>query len=162
VQLAAALSSLHLRTALVPRTAVRRRQRVQICGAARILAALGVRVRVIGPPTPWPRHRPGRLVVADDVGWLGGLALVTGVPRGIAGWRAVCDRVLPGPAAAPDTQGDAAVACPVAVRYRTDAGPLDVAPRTVAEIVAARGLVVEVHLLPALDLSAGALEPAAA
>jgi hypothetical protein len=131
---------------------------VQVCGAARILTALGVRVQVIAPATPWPRHRPCRLAVGDDVGRLGGLALVTGVPRTTAGWRAVCDRVLPSrPSSAdavdPDAVDPDAVACPVVIRYRTDAGPLDRPPGSLAEIVALRGLVVEVHLLPALDLS---------
>ncbi len=96
LRVAAALAHLHVRTVLVPPTSARRRQRVQICGAARILTALGVRVRVVGPATPWPRHRPCRLVVADDAGWLGGLALLTSVPRTTLGWRDVCARVLPG------------------------------------------------------------------
>ncbi|WP_222264584.1 lysophospholipid acyltransferase family protein [Modestobacter marinus] len=49
--------------------------------------------------------------------------------------------------------------CPVAVRYRADggapAGPLADGPlwRSVAQVVATRGLVVEVHLLPALEPS---------
>src|SRR5688572_22169671 len=66
LQLATSLASLHVRTVLMPETSIRRRQRVQVCGAARILTALGVRVRVVGPRTAWPRHRPCRLVVADD------------------------------------------------------------------------------------------------
>nr|WP_281372143.1 lysophospholipid acyltransferase family protein [Modestobacter versicolor] len=54
----------------------------------------------------------------------------------------------------------AAPVCPVAVRYRVDGGAASAVaaylggeplPRTLARIVAARGLVVEVHLLPALD-----------
>ena len=42
-----------------------------------------------------------------------------------------------------------AVPCPVSIRYRTAAGHLadDELPRTVADVVAARDLVVEVHLL---------------
>ena len=152
LNLAAALAGLHLRTAFVPETSTRRRQRVQLCGAARVLTALGVRVRVVGPPTPWPRHRPCRLVVGDDAGWLAGLALVTSVPRTTAGWRAVCAQVLPGTTAGEVSSDDDAVACPVTFRYRSDDGPLDRPPRTVAEIVATPGLVVEVHLLPALDL----------
>ena len=159
LRVAAALASLHVRTALVPETAIRRRQRVQICGAARILTALGVRVRVVGPPVPWPRHRPCRLVVGDDVGWLGGLALVTSVPRTTPGWRAVCGRVLPGSSTAWDVVDGDAVLCPVTFRYRTDAGLLDLPPRTLSEIVATRGLVVEVHLLPALDLTARTAVP---
>jgi hypothetical protein len=153
LQVAAAFAGLHLRTTFVPETSIRRRQRVQICGAARILTALGVRVRVVGPPTPWPRHRPCRLVVGDDAGWLAGLALVTSVPRTTAGWRAVCAQVLPGTTAGELRPDDDAVACPVTFRYRSDDGPLDRPPRTVAEIVATPGLVVEVHLLQALDLA---------
>jgi hypothetical protein len=161
LRLAAALACLQAHAALVPRTSTRRRQRLQICAAARVLTALGVRVRVIGPRTPWPRHRPCRLVAADDVGWLGDLALVTSVPRTAAGWRAACGRALlrGGRSSAPDLGRPDAVACPVAVRYRTEAGPLDRAPRTLAEIVAVRGLVVEVHLLPALDHAADAVRP---
>jgi 1-acyl-sn-glycerol-3-phosphate acyltransferase len=54
----------------------------------------------------------------------------------------------------------AAPVCPVAVRYRVDGGLTSTAAasltgeprwRSVARVVAARGLVVEVHLLPALD-----------
>jgi hypothetical protein len=152
LRLAAALAALHLRTVLVPETSTRRRQRVLICGAARILTALGVRVRVVGPRTPWPRSRPCRLVLADDAGWLADLAVVTTVPRATEGWPAACDRALPGAGPAGPESADA-VACPVTFRYRTDDGLLDRAPRTVAEIVAARGLVVEVHVLPALDLA---------
>ena len=167
LRLAAALASLRVRTALVPEASLRRRQRVQVCGAARILTALGVRVRVVGPRTAWPRHRPCRLVVADDAGWLGTMALITTVPRTTEGWEDACRRALPGVGRAlvADRGTSDAVACPVAFRYRTDEGLLDRTPRSVAEIVAARGLVVEVHLLPALDLAAtmprAALAPAA-
>jgi hypothetical protein len=44
------------------------------------------------------------------------------------------------------------VACPVVLRYRTAAGYLAAAeiPRTLAGVMAARELVVEVHRLPAL------------
>jgi hypothetical protein len=151
LRLAATLAGLHVRTALVPEIAVRRRQRILVCGAARILTALGVRVRVVGPPTPWPTRRPTQLLVGDDLGWLGGLAVVTGVPRTTGGWRAVCAQVLPGTPVAENRGELVGVRCPAVVRYRTDAGPLDRAPATLAEIVAARGLVVEVHLLAPLD-----------
>ena len=167
LQLATSLASLHVRTVLVPETSIRRRQRVQVCGAARILTALGVRVRVVGPRTAWPRHRPCRLVVADDAGWLATMALITTVPRTIEGWEEACSRALPGVGRrlVADRGTADAVACPVAFRYRTDGGLLDRPPRTLAEIVATRGLVVEVHLLPALDMSAAlpraALAPAA-
>jgi hypothetical protein len=159
LRLASTLASLYVRTALVPETAVRRRQRIQICGAARILTALGVRVQVISSRTPWPTARPGRLVVSDDVGWLGGLALVTSVPRTTTGWRAICGQVLPGAPAEADPGDREDVLCPVVVRYRTDAGPLEHAPAALAEMVAASGLVIEVHLLPAIDASSGSLRP---
>lgn len=167
LRLAAALASLRLHTALVPETSIRRRQRIQVCAAARILTALGVRVRVVGPRTAWPRHRPCRLVVADDAGWLATMALITTVPRTAEGWEEACGRALPGVARrlVPDRGVADAVACPVAFRYRTDEGLLDRPPRTLSEIVSTRGLVVEVHVLPALDLAAdlprAALAPAA-
>lgn len=167
LRLAAALANLHMRTLLVPETSIRRRQRVQVCGAARILTALGARVRVVGPRTAWPRDRACRLVVDDDAGWVATLALITTVPRTTEGWESACRRALPRVRIPGDRdRGTAdAVACPVAFRYRADGRLLDRPPRTLAEILATRGLVVEVHLLPALDLSAdlprAALAPAA-
>jgi hypothetical protein len=153
LQLAAALAGLHVRSALVPPQATRRRQRLQVCGAARVLTALGVRVQVVPPAVPWPRTG-GRLLLDHDApGWLGDLALVTAVPRTTVGWADVCRRVLPGAPVEPaGTTPDSAI-CPVTLGYRTDAGPLGRAPRGVAEIVALRGLVVEVRLLPAVDAS---------
>jgi hypothetical protein len=153
LQLAATLAGLHVRTALVPPHATRRRQRLQVCGAARVLTALGVRVRVVPPTTPWPRTGGRLLLDRDAPGWLGDLALVTAVPRTTGGWAAVCRRVLPGAAVEPAGPHADSVICPVAVTYRTDAGPLDRAPRDVSEIVALRGLVVEVRLLSAVDAS---------
>jgi hypothetical protein len=157
LRLAAALAALQLRVALAPDRSSRRRQRVDVCGAARILTALGVRVRVVAPRTPWPRGRACRLVVADDTGWLGDLALVTAVPRGAEGWQAACRRALPwrGPATGEEPAAPDAVACPVALRYRAGGFPLDRPPRTLPEVLAARDLVVEVHLLPPLDLAGG-------
>lgn len=154
LRLAAALANLHVRTVLVPETSIRRRQRVQVCGAARILTALGVRVRVVGPRTAWPRHRACRLVVADDAGWLATMALITTVPRTTEGWDEACRRALPRVRTTVGRGSADAVACPVAFRYRADGRLLDRPPQTLAEIVAIRGLVVEVHVLPALDLSA--------
>lgn len=152
LQLAATLAGLHVRTALVPPHATRRRQRLQVCGAARVLTALGVRVQVVPPAVPWPRTG-GRLLLDGDPGWLGDLALVTAVPRTTAGWAAVCRRVLPGAPTGPAGGAGSAI-CPVTLAYRTDAGPLGRAPRDVPEIVALRGLVVEVRLLPAAGASA--------
>jgi|tagenome__1003787_1003787.scaffolds.fasta_scaffold20986946_3 hypothetical protein len=104
------------------------RSRLELNSAARTLTALGVRVQVIPPPAPWPRA--GRRVVADRHGWLADLAVVTAFLAGSS-------------APAPE------VVCPVAVRFRTDAGPLDDVPRTVADVVALPGLVVEVRCLAA-------------
>ena len=98
-----------------------------------------VRVQVVGAAVPWPRL--GRVVVSDHTGWLGDLALSTAVPgTPVLGRDAA--RVLP----------VGSVACPVVLRYRTAAGylPAGEIPRTLAEITAARDLVVEVHRLPAL------------
>jgi hypothetical protein len=119
-----------LRTALAP-PSPGRRSRLELNSAARTLTALGVRVRVTPPPAPWPRA--GRRVVADQSGWLADLAVVTAV---LAGSSAPAPEVL----------------CPVEVRFRTDAGPLAPAdvPRTVADVVATHGLVVEVRCLPAV------------
>jgi hypothetical protein len=151
LHLAATLAGIRARAALVPEGSLRRRQRTQVCGAARILTALGVRVRVVQPATPWPRSRP-HLLVAADVGWLGELALLTAVPRTTHGWTALGDRALPTRCHARAVPAPAdAVLCPVAVHVRAEGRSLDHPPRTLAEVLAARELVVEVHLLPALD-----------
>ena len=42
---------------------------------------------------------------------------------------------------------DDALPCPVTVAYRTEDGPLPAPPRTLAEVIAIRGLVIEVRLL---------------
>ena len=149
LRLAATLIGNAVRGVFVSPGPSRRRQRLQVCSAARLLTALDVRTQVFAPTTPWPRHRPSRLELGADVGWLGDLALVTAVPKWTGGWAEVADRALSGRRAEPAVLLDA-VPCPVAVRYRCDAGPLDRPPATLAEIAAARGLVVEVHLLPAL------------
>lgn len=128
-QLTATLAAASVRGALVPARSARARRRSQVCRAARILTALGVRVQVVQPPSPWPRG--DRFVVSDSVNWLGDLALITAVPG------------VPLGASSPD-----AVACPAAIRYRTPAGYLtaEQIPRTPAGVVALEGLVVEVHL----------------
>jgi hypothetical protein len=129
LRLARTVVSLSVRSRLLP-ASERRRQRLRVCGAADTLTALGVRVQVFPPPTPWPRT--GRLVISDHVGRLGDLALSTTF-RG-----------------ARDRDGD--VICPVAVRYRVEGRPghlaADRVPQTTAAIVAMRGLMVEVHCLP--------------
>jgi hypothetical protein len=123
--------SVSVRSRLLP-ASERRRQRLRVCAAADTLSALGVRVQVLPPSTPWPRT--GRLVISDHVGRLGDLALSTT----FRGTR--------------DGDGDGDVICPVAVRYRVEGRPdhlaADRVPQTTAAIVAMRGLVVEVHCLP--------------
>jgi hypothetical protein len=152
LRLAATLAGARLRMAVVPGCAARRRQSIQLCSAARILTALGVRVRVVQSGTPWPRHRPLRLVTAADPGWLGDLALLTAVPRTTSGWSVVAARAVPSPVAAtvPAAPADAAL-CPVAVRFRDGDRLLDGVPRRLSDVVAVRDLTVEVELLPALD-----------
>ncbi|SNR46163.1 hypothetical protein [Blastococcus mobilis] len=147
----ATLAGVRARASMVPAGSVRRRQSLQLCSAARLLTAVGIRVVVVQPPTPWPRDLPGRLVIGNEAGLLGELALLTAVPRTTQGWTAVADRVLPvgRPVPAPEQDPSHAVACPVTVAYRTAHGPLPVPPRTLNEVVAIRGLVIEVRLLAA-------------
>jgi hypothetical protein len=138
IRLARTLAGVSVRSALLPRGAVRSRQRLRVCGSADILTALGVRVQVVGGAVPWPRL--GRVVVSDHTGWLGDLALATAAPGTPVIGRST--RALP----------VGSVACPVALRYRTADGYLarHEVPRTLAQVAAARDLVVEVHRLPAL------------
>ena len=139
IRLARTLAGVSVRSALLPRSATRSRQRLRLCGSADILSALDVRVRVVGAAVPWPRL--GRVVVSDHTGWLGDLALSTVVP-GIPVIGRSPTRALP----------VGSVACPVVLRYRTAEGYLDrhEIPRTLAQVAAARDLVIEVHRLPAL------------
>ena len=85
-----------VRSRLLP-ASERRRLRLQVCGAADTLTALGVRVQVFQPSAPWPRT--GRYVISDHVGRLGDLAVSTAV-------RGATD--------------DGDVICPVSVRYRVE------------------------------------------
>jgi hypothetical protein len=128
LRLARTLVGHSVRARLLPATE-RRRQRLQVCGAADTLTALGVRVRVFQPSIPWPRS--GRYVISDHVGRLGDLAVSTAV-------RGATD--------------DGDVICPVAVRYRVEGRPgylrEDEVPQRTAAILALHGLVVEVHCLP--------------
>ena len=130
LQLARTLVGHSLRSRLLP-AGERRRLRLQVCGAADTLTALGVRVRVFQPAIPWPRT--GRYVISDHVGRLGDLAVSTA-------FRGAVD--------------DGGVVCPVAVRYRVEGAtgylPPSEVPQRTAAILATRGLVVEVHCLPAL------------
>jgi hypothetical protein len=145
----ATLAGVRARASLVPAWSVRRRQSLQVCSAARLLTALGIRVVVVQPSTPWPRDRAHRLVIRNEAGLLGELALLTAVPKKTHGWAAVADRVLPVRSVVPAAEQDRAdaVPCPVTVAYRTVHGPLPVPPRTLNEVVAIDGLVVEVRLL---------------
>ncbi|TQN38002.1 hypothetical protein FHU33_4682 [Blastococcus colisei] len=145
----AALAALRARAAVTPTGSVQRRQTLQLCGAANLLTALGIRVDVVQPTVPWPRDRRHRLQVENSAGLLGDLALLVGAPRTAEGWADVADRVLPVRTASRGPLRDAAdaVTCPVTVQYRTDDGPLLVPPRSLYDVVAIRGLVVEVRLL---------------
>ena len=131
LRLARTLVGHSVRSRLLP-AGERRRQRLQVCGAADTLTALGVRVQVFQPSTPWPRA--GRYVISDHVGRLGDLAVSTAVRK---------------------ATDDGDVVCPVSVRYRVEGRPgyLSAAevPQRTATIIAMRGLVVEVHCLPATE-----------
>ena len=56
------------------------RRRRTVCGAARLLTGLGVRVEVRAPASAWPRTGTGVLLVCDTVTALDPLALLTAVP----------------------------------------------------------------------------------
>lgn len=142
----ATLARLRARAAVTPAGSI---PRLQVCGAANLLTALGVRVDVVQPAAPWPRDRRHRLQVTNTAGLLGDLALLVGVPRTAEGWADVADRVLPlrtSSRTRPQLVADAVV-CPVSVGYRMTDGPLLVPPRTLNDVVAIHGLVVEVRLL---------------
>ncbi|SFL69543.1 hypothetical protein [Geodermatophilus ruber] len=55
-------------------------RRRAVCGAARVLAGLGVRVDVRAPSVAWPRTGTGLLLVANSVSALDPLVLLTAVP----------------------------------------------------------------------------------
>ncbi len=132
--------------------------RLQLRGAADLLTALGVRVDVVQPASPWPRDRAHRLVVEDGAGLLGDLALLVGVPRSTQGWADVADRVLPvRPSRQVARSADCAVHCAATLTYRSADGPLPKTPRTLDDAVSLRGLVIEVRLHAA---RAGSRQPA--
>jgi hypothetical protein len=147
----AAMAGVRVRASLMSGGSVRRRQIVQVCSAARLLTALGLRVAVVQPVIPWPRHRTHLLQATNRAGLLGDLALLTAVPRTTVGWAAVADRVLPaGTALRPAAvEQNEAVVCPVAIEYRTAIGRMTAPPSTLAEVVALDGLIIEVRLDPA-------------
>jgi hypothetical protein len=143
----ATLARLRARAAVSPAGSI---PRLQVCGAANLLTALGVRVDVVQPAPPWPRDRAHRLVLGNGAGPLGDLALLVAVPRSTQGWADVADRVLPlRPSRRAARSAGGAVDCPVTIAYRSVQGPLLVAPRTLNDVVAIRGLVIEVRLLAA-------------
>jgi hypothetical protein len=143
----ATLARLRARAAVSPAGSI---PRLQLCGAANLLTALGVRVDVLQPATPWPRHRAHRLRAENTAGLLGDLALLVALPRTVEGWSDVADRVLPlRPSRRPARATVGALEFPVTIGYRTVEGPLLVAPRTLNDVVAVRGLVIEVRLLDA-------------
>jgi 1-acyl-sn-glycerol-3-phosphate acyltransferase len=150
-----------------PVTGTRGRRRLVVCGAARALTALGVRVEVRAATVAWPRSGPGHLVVvADRLGWLEALALLTAVPGlpiatpEVAGWP-VLGRLVrrsgvvvldaAGRATLPTAAGDpAAPICPVEVRGAPATSTGRLTWRGLAAVVAARDVVVAVRLLPPL------------
>ena len=153
LRLAGTVAGVGLKSVLAGHGTDARRRRAQVCGAARLLTAAGVRVRVVAPPTAWPRS--GRLVVSGSLGRLDELAVLTAVPRSATGWTQLAERALLGRAVTPpppDRPEEALL--PVAVRYRREGDPgwLSGAfvPRDLAHALAVPGLVVEVRLLPAL------------
>jgi 1-acyl-sn-glycerol-3-phosphate acyltransferase len=173
LRLAGALAGTLAGSLRAPLLGAQGRRRLLVCSAARTLTALGVRVEVRASRLPWPRSGPGHLVVvADRVGWLDGLALLTAVPGTpvttpeVARWPVVGRLVRrsgavvlhpAGRASLPWAAGDpAAPICPVEIRHRVD-GPVGepvggvLSWRGLAAVIGARGVVVEVHLLPRLD-----------
>ena len=147
----ATLAGIRTRAAVMPATSVQRRRALQVCGAANLLTALGIRVQVVQPAKPWPRERQQRLLVENSAGVFGDLALLVGVPRTAGGWSDVADRVLPVRSAPRSSLRDVtdAVVCPVTIGYRSAAGPLLRPPRTLGEVIEQRDLVIEVRLHPA-------------
>ncbi len=139
---------------LLLRGGARRRQRLQMCTAARVLTALGARVRVVPPPTPWPRSG-GLLLAGHDAGWLGDLAVLTAAPRAVAGWQEVADRALPFPGAGARAGEESQMLCPVTVTCRTAGGPPRRLPRRLEEVAALPGLVIEVRLLGPIAVDPG-------
>ncbi len=160
------------------RPPVGRRRRRSVCGAARVLTGLGVRVEVRAPATAWPRTGTGPLLVSDTVTALDPLALLTAVPGAVVAGGPERLAGVPLPALPADParvaaaqragtpvstgRADAAVlaaavdagaaVCPVTVRWRATAPPPLARRSAVAAmrwLAASPGAVVEVHLLPA-------------
>ncbi|WP_409331638.1 hypothetical protein [Trujillonella humicola] len=155
-------------------------RRAAVCGAARLLTALGVRVRVHAPLVAWPRVRPGApgvLVVADSGSDLAHLALVTAVPGTVAvdgARRGRHARALRLPTV-PETTGAIAAALAAGTTVTVRPGPAGrhspagfaaaaaagaaVCPVAVRSRPGAGVTVVELHLLPEVAGATG--DPAA-
>jgi hypothetical protein len=160
------------------RPPVGRRRRRSVCGAARVLTGLGVRVEVRAPATAWPRTGTGPLLVSNAVTALDPLALLTAVPGAVVagGPDRLAGVPLPALPADPARVTTAlragtpvsaraghvallaaavdagAAVCPVTVRWRATAPPPLARRSAVAAmrwLAASPGAVVEVHLLPA-------------
>jgi hypothetical protein len=153
LRLAGAVASVGIRSALVPAGAHRRRGRVSVCAAARLLTVAGVRVRVVPAPTPWPRS--GGVLAVRSLDRIGRLAVLTAVPRGVGGWSELAEQTLGGRRAPAPTAAPADVLLPVAVRYRYGAGDWLAEDDVPRDLAAAVGLIVEVRLLPALSPAGG-------
>src|SRR4051812_21661282 len=76
----AARTGARLRSSLLAKGSARRRQAWQVCTAARLLTALGVRVDVVQPETPWPPHPAQRLWVTKQAGLPRDPPLLNAVP----------------------------------------------------------------------------------
>ena len=168
LRLAGSVAGTVARSVRGPLSGARSRRRLAVCGAARALTALGVQVRVRAAPVAWPRTGPGHVVVvADRVGWLAGLALLTAVPGllvttpEIARWPVLGSLVRRSGVVVLDAAGRATLAaaagdpaapiCPIEVRCTPVAAADRLSWRSLAAVVAAREVVVCVDLLPALD-----------
>ena len=164
LRLAGAVAGVGVRSVLLPRHAHRRRGRAQVCGAARILTALGVRVRVVSPDVAWPRTG-GLLAVSGTPSWVDRLAVLTAVPgpstAGRSSPRRPCPGAPPGSTSGRARRAPCCCRCPSRPPAETAPAPwpTERVPRDLPGVLGTHGLVVEVHLLPALD--AGAVVPLA-
>ena len=158
LRLVGTLAGITMQSVLTGPGRASRRSRAQLCGAARLLTAAGVRVRVVAPSAAWPRAG-GRIVVSGSVGRLDELAVLTAVPRTVTGWTQLAERALLGHAVTPPAVAADDVLLPIAVRYRYEGADCwlgeEEVPRTLHAALARSGLVVEVRLLPALRSSSG-------
>ncbi len=167
LRLAGSVAGTAARSTRAPLSSARSCRRLAVCGAARALTALGVRVRVLPAPVAWPRTGPGSVVVvADRPGWLAALALLTAVPGmpvttlEVAGWPVLGRLVRRSGVVVLDAGGRATLAaavddpaaptCPIEVHGTPApaAGPLTL--RRLAAVVGARDVVLTVRQLSPL------------